>query len=192
MVAIAACVWVFFFAFRNTDAAVSAKVDAIFAAIQIGTFDEVYTRESAPELRQSITPKEWRQLGLTIQTYLGHLNSKKRSHYYVQQANSDRYVDVTYSATFEKGAGEIRTCFKNIDGEWRLAGFKVTSRELLKSWATIACPHCGETCPESAKFCPKCGKPVADHGESKAAAKNDGAHRNDLSAEATPPTPPAR
>lgn len=192
VIVIAACAGFFFFTFRNMDAAVSPKIDALFAAIDNGTFGDTYATETAPELRQATTRKEWEQLGLAIKTRLGSLKAKKLIQFNIQQFNADRCADVVYSATFEKGSGDIRTRFKSINGEWRLVGFRVNSPEFLKDLSTTACPHCGEACPATAKFCPKCGKPLKDHGENKPVSKNDGPHVNDSTAEVAPPTPPAR
>ena len=111
------------------------------------------------------------QLGVAIKTHLGSLKAKKLIQFNIQQFNADRCADVAYSATFEKGSGEIRIRFRSIDGEWRLVGFHVNSPQFLEEPSTTACPYCGETCPEGAKFCPKCGKPLPDAADKKPASK---------------------
>ena len=58
--AIAACAGFFFFAFKDMDAAVSPKIDALFAAIDDGTFGDTYGTETTPELRAATSQKEWR------------------------------------------------------------------------------------------------------------------------------------
>jgi hypothetical protein len=184
--AIAACAGFFYFALRTADAALSPKVDALFAAIDDGTFGDTYAAQAAPELREAVTRKEWEQLGLAIKTRLGPLTSKKLVQWNMQQLNADRWADVVYSATFEKGSGEIRTRFKNIDGEWRLVNFRVNSPEFMKDLLTTPCPYCGEPCPASAKFCPKCGKPLADPGKSKPESKKNDLRANDAAAEVAP------
>jgi hypothetical protein len=55
-----------FFAFRNIDAALSTKIDALFAAIESGTFSDTYSTLTAPELRKVTPRKEWEQLGLAM------------------------------------------------------------------------------------------------------------------------------
>ncbi len=157
---IAACAGFLFLTYRNLDAEVSPKIDAIFAAIDNGTFGETYSTETAPELRETATLEEYRQLGTMFKTNLGALVSKKLVHFNVQQHNADRYADVTYSATFERGAGTIRTRLKKVESEWLLVALHVDSPALLKLAPTSKCPHCGETHPASAKFCPNCGKAV--------------------------------
>ena len=180
-----------FLGFKNTDAALSPKIDALFAAIDDGTFNDMYATETTPELRTAATRKEWEQLGLLIKTRLGPLKSKSLTRFSVQQFNADFCTDAVYSATFEKGTGEILTRFRSIDGDWRLVVFRVNSPEFLTDLSTIACPFCGEACPASAKFCPKCGKPLADHGKHKPAAKKDGRRGKDSAAKAAPSKPPA-
>ena len=193
MVVIAACAGFLYFGYRNMDAALSSKIDALFAAIDNGTFGDTYPTETAPELREATSQKEWEQLGLAIRTRLGPLKAKNLIQSNMQQFNADQTADAVYSATFEIGSGEIRTRFRNVDGEWRLAVFRVNSPEFLKDLSTVPCPHCGELCPASAKFCPKCGKPVADHVEGKTRSKNDDPRVNGTTTEEmAPPTPPAR
>jgi hypothetical protein len=192
-VVIAACAGFMYFGFRNMDAALSPKIDTLFAAIDNGTFGDTYPTETAPELREAIGQKEWEQLGVAIRTRLGPLKAKTMIQFNIQQFNADRFADAVYSATFEKGPGEIRTRFRDIDGEWRLVNFRVNSPEFVKDLSTVPCPHCGEPCPASANFCPKCGKPVADHGKGKTESKNDHPRVNGTTTEQmAPPTPPAR
>jgi hypothetical protein len=193
MVVIAACAGFWYFGFRYTDAALSPKIDALFAAIDNGTFGDTYPTETAPELRKAIGRKEWEQLGLAIRSRLGPLKAKNLTQFNIRQFNTDQSADAVYSATFEKGSGEIRTRFRNVDGEWRLVIFRVNSPEFLKDLSTVPCPHCGEVCPASAKFCPKCGKPITDHGAGKTVSKNDNPHVNGTTTEeVAPPAPPAR
>ena len=52
-----------------------------------------------------------------------------------------------------------------------LWAFTWNSPQFLKEPSTTACPYCGETCPEGAKFCPKCGKPLPDAADKKPASK---------------------
>ena len=115
--------------------------------------------------------------------------AKNLTQFSVQHSPADTRADATYSATFEKGPGEVWTQFRKIGGDWRLVSFRVNSPEFLKDLLTIACPYCGEACPASAKFCPKCGKPLAQHGENKPTSKGNSPHVNDSTTKTAPSTP---
>jgi hypothetical protein len=170
-VAIAACAGFFFFAFKNMDAALSPKIDALFAAIDNGTFSGKYAAETTAEFKNATSHEQWDQLGSAIKSRLGRLKAKHITRFNVQQFNADQFADVTYSATFEKGSGDIVARFRGVGGEWRLVAFRVNSPEFLKDLAAKACPYCGEACPASAKICPKCGKPLTDQSKTKPSTK---------------------
>jgi hypothetical protein len=186
--AIAACAGFVFFTFKNMDAAVSPKIDELFAAIDNGTFGDKYETETTPEFKKVTSRTQWEQIGMAVKTRLGRLKAKKLGQFNIQQLNADQSADVSYSATFEKGSGEILTRFRRTGGQWRLVSFFVRSPEFLIGLSTKACPYCGEACPASAKFCPKCGKPLEDHGRDKPAMKNDGHHVNGSTTGVAPPT----
>jgi DNA-directed RNA polymerase subunit RPC12/RpoP len=112
-----------------------------------------------------------------------------RQLWYVRVA-SDLGAQFFDGSTFPSGLKPGR--LRSIDGQWRLVNIRVNSPEFLKDMAAIACPHCGEACPASAKFCPKCGKPLGEHGENKAASARGAARANNSAADAAPPRPPAR
>ena len=66
-VMVAICAGAFFFAFKSTDAAVSPKVNALFAKIDDGTFGGAYATETSPELRAALSKEKWEQIGLNSQ-----------------------------------------------------------------------------------------------------------------------------
>jgi hypothetical protein len=173
LAAIAVCAGFFYFAFKNMDAAVSPKIDELFAAIDGGTFSGKYEAETTPEFKKATSHEQWDQLGSAIKSRLGSLKAKHITQFNVQQLNADQFADVTYSATFEKGSGDIVARLRNAGGQWRLVAFRVNSAEFLKDLSTKACPFCGEACPASAKFCPKCGKPLTDREKTKPASKSN-------------------
>ena len=182
---VAACAGLFVSAFRNigkADGAISSKVDALFAAIDKGTFGDLYATATTPEFREKVSRKEWDQIGLAVKTHLGRLKAKTVARSNFQQFNADQYADAVYSATFEKGTGEIRTRFTGSGGDWRLLVFHVDSPQFLQDLSTRVCPHCGEACPASAKFCPHCGKPLPAEGNGKIVPKKAGHHRKDTTA----------
>lgn len=163
--AIAVCAGVFLRTYRSMDADLSPKVDAIFAAINDGSFGDKYATETTPEFQKVMTRKQYEEFGAMIQAKLGPLKAKTRTQLNVRQFNAESFADVAYSALFEKANGTIQARFRMVDGDWRLVSFHVNSPEFLKEAATKPCPSCGELIPISAKFCPSCGKPVAEQAK---------------------------
>ncbi len=171
VVLIAACAGAFFFLTKNVEADVSPRVDALFAAIDRGTFGATYLTETTPELRKAVSRKEYEDLGRAIKTHLGPLRSKTLTRWNAQQFNAESYVDAAYTGSFEKGSGAISTRFKKVDGQWRLLSFLVTSNAFFTDVATEKCPYCGELNPPGAKFCSSCGKPLTDRRKVKSRPK---------------------
>ncbi len=182
VIGIVACAGFFYFiydTFKDTGTAVSSKIDALFAAIDKGTFADAYETETTPEFRETLTKKEWQELGSAIKMHLGHFKSKQLVNSWASGFKSDQSANVEYSATFDKGSADIRAHLKLIGGNWRFMSFRVESPAFIKDLATRPCPHCGAACPRSAKFCPSCGKSVVDHDKTEPVSKekNEGQGR---------------
>jgi zinc-ribbon domain/Protein of unknown function (DUF4019) len=160
--AIASCAGFFFLTFRNMDATLSPTIDELFAAIDNETFAETYDTHTTAELQQTVTREQYAELGLTIKTRLGSLESKSLRQFNVRQINANRYADVVYNATFENGSGTISGRFKKNGDRWLVVSFHVDSPEFQKDLATGKCPHCGEPHTSNARFCPICGKPLTN------------------------------
>jgi hypothetical protein len=143
--------------YRDTEAAISPKIDGMFQAIDNDRFGKTYELETAPELRQVASKEQYEQLGRTIKTRLGSLKTKSMKSFNARQNNADSYVDVVYSATFEKGSGTIKARLKKSAGDWVFVQFQVDSPEFLKDLAVASCPKCGKPRPANAQFCPACG-----------------------------------
>jgi hypothetical protein len=171
---IAVCVAAFFLVYKNVDKMVSPKVDALFAAIDNGTFGETYATETTPEFRAATSRKDYEQIGQAVKNRLGRLQSKTLTQFNAQHFPGGSCFEAAYSARFEKGSGTISVRFKSVEGEWRLLYFGVTSPELIKEPATKNCPFCGEPNPVTAKFCANCGKPLA--GDKPAAGGKKAKH----------------
>jgi hypothetical protein len=157
--------------FKNFDKEVSPAVDKLFAAAASGDFGSTYEADTSAEFKQATTKEQYEQLGATIGTRLGELKSKSLNSFHVSQQNADRYIDVKYAGTFEKGSGTISARFKKDGERWVLVHFNVNSPALLGEALTAKCPHCGEATAASAKFCPKCGKPIKEDAEPAAEAE---------------------
>jgi hypothetical protein len=151
-----------YLAFKNVDADLSPRIDAMFAAIEDGRFGETYFTDTAPELRAAQTRAEYEQVGRLVKERLGTLRSKTLTLWNVQYFNAEGHADVAYSASFAKGQGTIRAQFKRTGGEWKLLNFRVDSPEFQKDLVSETCPHCGKLHPVAAKFCPNCGTPLPD------------------------------
>jgi hypothetical protein len=162
LVLVVGAVGLFLVFYKNADAAVSPKIDSLFAAVDNGTFAGTYLTETTPELRAALSQEKYERIGRTVQSRLGHLRSKTLTQFNASWFNGESCMNVAYSAAFEKGTATIRASFKKLDGQWRLLGIFVESPQLLDDASTVKCPHCGETAPSTAKYCPSCGKSIAD------------------------------
>ncbi len=120
------CAGGFLAVLRKVDATLSAKVDALFGAIDRGTFAETYSTQTTPGFRETTTREQYGQLGRTIKARWGALRSKKLSHINIKQISAD----AVYDAQFDKGPATIEAKFEKVRGEWLLASFHVTSPEL--------------------------------------------------------------
>ncbi len=162
---IALCAGTLVYSFRMMDSEISPMVDELFVAIENDKFAETYDTHLTPEFQKVSTREQYAQLGRLINTNLGELKSKKLVRFNVQQLNANRFADVVYSGTFEKGAGTISVKFKKVGEKWLLVGFHVNSPAFVKELATANCPHCGEPHNSGAKFCSKCGQAIVPAGE---------------------------
>jgi hypothetical protein len=178
LAAIAVCAGFFFFFSQNVESTLSPKIDALFAHIDKGTFGKNYFVETTPEFQSVTSKKDYEKLGVIIKSNLGRLKSKTLQQYNAQQFTTNSFVEVIYSATFEKGEGTIRVRFKKVNGDWRLLNFFVNSPAFVKNIATQSCPHCRESCQAEAKFCPSCGKAMKDRDEGISPKKKEGNQKN--------------
>lgn len=160
MIGLAAIILLFFSLYRNADQNVSPRIEALFTAMENGTFAETYDTETCPELRQAATRDQYSTLGDGISVNLGALKSKTLTSFNMQQFNSDRIINASYNATFEKGKGTIQATLKKQNGEWKFLSFFVHSPNLLNAIATKKCPSCGAAYTATASFCPSCGVAV--------------------------------
>ena len=124
------CAGVFLVTFQKMDAVLSPKVDALFRAIDDGTFAGTYSTGTTPEFREAMTRQQYDELGQRIKARLGSMQSKKLTSINFQKRNTKTFADVVYQARFTKGPASIEARFEKIEGEWLLASFHVASPEL--------------------------------------------------------------
>ena len=151
--------------FKSFDKDVSPVVDKLFAAAASGDFGSTYEADTSPEFKQVTSQEKYEEIGALVETRLGAMKSKSLAKYFISQKNADRFVDVTYNATFEKGTGTIAARFKKEGDRWVLQQININSPVLLGEVAKEKCPHCGKPIAASVKFCPHCGKAVAKDAE---------------------------
>lgn len=160
---VVACAGLMVMGVRSASSApgeVSAAVDGLMRAAADGSFAQTYTSATTPEFRQSVTAVDYARLGDTIKTQLGALRSKQVTQLNMRQVNAQSSVDVTYKATFERGAGTIHVTLRHSGGQWRLLALNVNSPALLNDLPSQTCPKCGGKYARSARFCPHCGENV--------------------------------
>ncbi len=127
IVSIAVCGGLLFWGYSSADKVAGPEVDAMFAAIDNGTFVDTYDTRVTPALQAAATRQEYEQLGEVIRTRLGSLQSKSLRSFNWRQHNADSWIEATYAATFEKGQGEIIVKMQRIGEEWKFASFRVNS-----------------------------------------------------------------
>lgn len=161
---VVSCAGLLFMGFKNTDANISPRIDAMFSAIENDTFAETYETETTQDLRNAATKEQYEALGNAIAVRLGALQSKSLRGFNMRQLNAASYVDVTYNAAFEKGNGTIVAKLKNQGGKWKFVTFRVNSPVFEQDIATATCSSCGEPHSANARFCPSCGAGVTSAG----------------------------
>lgn len=157
---IATCAGLFYTGYKNADAAVSPKIDAMCIAIVNDDLVNSYANETATEFKNAVSEEQFVSLGRDIALQLGSLKTKSMQGFKLKQQNAKSYIDVSYAAVFEKGSGTIIATLKKQDGEWKFIGFRVNSPVF-----TQKCPSCGKPCASIAKFCPVCGTSLANELE---------------------------
>lgn len=155
------CAGGLYLSLKTMDTSISPKIDELFVAIEDDKFADTYDTHTTPELQKVASREQYLQIGQTVKTRLGKLKSKSLVRFNMQQMNANRYADVAYNATFEKGSGTITAKLKKVGDQWLLVAFHVNSPEFMKDLATGKCPHCGEPHSTGAKYCSKCGKEIS-------------------------------
>ena len=155
---IGSCAGLLYVGFKNTDTAISPRIDALFAAIDNDEFADTYDIETTKEFKNAVTREQYESIGNAVALRLGKLKTKSLLGFKMGQHNADSYVDVSYKATFEKGEGAIIAKLKKQGGEWRFLSFRVNSPVFEQDLATQKCPSCNSPHTPNAKFCPSCGK----------------------------------
>ena len=125
---IAACGGLLWWGYSTVKESADPEVDAMFAAIDSGTFADSYNTKTTADFRRTMTQEEYAAMGEAIKENLGSLQSKTKTSFKV---NSDAAIDVTYSAQFEKGTAEIVVRLTSTDMvNWKFDSFAVRSDQL--------------------------------------------------------------
>ncbi|MCO6043188.1 hypothetical protein NG895_04660 [Aeoliella sp. ICT_H6.2] len=129
IVCLALCGGLIYWGFSNATKTADPQIDAVFAAIEGDTMGQAYDTMTTSEFRAVTSRQQFQELGDTIATRLGKLQSKTLQSFNIQQHNSDSTIEVTYNAEFEKGPGTIMATLKDEAGQWKLLHFRVNSPE---------------------------------------------------------------
>jgi hypothetical protein len=157
---IGSCAGLLYSGYKNTEAAISPRIDSMFAAMDNQSFSATYETETTQELRNVVSKEQYSALGDTIQTRLGRMNSKSLQGFKMQKSTNGAFIDVSYQAKFESGDGTILARLKKEGSEWKFVNFRVNSPLFLQDIATTKCASCGKAHAANAKFCPSCGTKV--------------------------------
>ena len=160
MLLVGTCAGLFYTGYKNADATVSPKIDAMCVAIVNDDLLNSYANETTTEFKNAVSEEQFVSLGRDIALRLGTLKTKSMQGFKLKQRNAESFIDVSYAAVFEKGSGTIISTLKKQDGEWKFIGFRVNSPVF-----TQKCPSCGNPCSSTAKFCPVCGASFANELE---------------------------
>lgn len=163
--------------YRTADKAVSPQVDAMFAAMDDGSFADTYETHTTDELRSVASKEQYDALGKAIALRLGEFKKKTLHSFQMRRQNGGSYIDVRYSAEFEKGNGTIDARLKKEQGDWKFVAFHVNSPVFSQDLATVECSACGKPRSADARFCPSCGTAVVEAAESEPAV-GQGAEAN--------------
>lgn len=171
VVAIASCAGLLYVGYKNTDAAISPRIDAMFSAMERGTFSDTYESETTQELQDVATKEQYEAMGQAVAVRLGPLKSKTLQSFSARQQNAFSYADVSYDAQFEKGNGVIIARLKKVGSDWKFLSFRVNSPVFEQDIATARCPACDKPHAKNASFCPSCGKELAKATSSESSQK---------------------
>src|SRR6266481_3788162 len=127
IVLIVSCAGVGFYAFRSANSSVGPEIDRLLAAIDSDTFAQTYDTDTTAEFRQETSRQQYDDIGKAVRIRLGRLKTKSLTSFNIRQLNAESYLDVAYSASFEKGKGTISAKMTKEAGEWKLVAFRVAS-----------------------------------------------------------------
>ncbi len=130
VLAIVACGGFGWWAVNMAKKAADAPVDAMFTAIDNGTFGDTYDTKTTASFRNTMSREEYVAMGEAIKENLGSLQSKTMTGFTGAQENAATFIDVTYDATFEKGTGTIRARLAQEGADMKFEEFTVTSDKL--------------------------------------------------------------
>jgi hypothetical protein len=126
-VLIGSCAGLLYLGYKQASDTASPRVDALFAAIEDGTFAKTYETETTRELRQAASKEQYEAMGQAITSRLGKLKSKSLRGFRTGQFNANSFIDATYQATFEQGDGTISVRLKQEGDDWKFVRFHVQS-----------------------------------------------------------------
>ena len=162
---VALCGGFLYLGYKTASDSAGPKIDRLFAAIEDDTFAETYETDTTPEFQATTSKEQYSDIGKSVATRLGRLHRKSLESFSMHEYNAEATVDVTYTARFEKGKGEIDVKLKKQDGAWKLAAFRVNSPLFQQDLATANCPKCGAPHATTARFCPACGARLTQQPE---------------------------
>ncbi len=163
---VALCGGALYLGYQTASNSAAPQIDHFLDAIAEGTFADTYESDTTSEYRAVTTKEQHADIGKAIAARLGRLESKSLQRFNMQQMNASSFMDVTYSAKFEKGSATISARLKNEGGKWKFVKFQVQSPEFQKDLSTAVCSKCGAPHAADARFCPQCGASLTEGSQS--------------------------
>ncbi len=178
---VVSCAGLLYWGYATAGKVVSPRVDALFRAIEEGSFAETYDTQTAQGLRDKTTREQYAALGETFRRRLGPLKSKTFESCSMRQHNADSYIAATYKATFEKGTGTLFATMVKEDSDWKFLTFRVNSPLFDSDLSTTSCSLCGASHAIEDHFCPACGVellPPNEQGEEAGGDRDEPVENN--------------
>jgi len=110
--------------------AATAEVARFHAALDAGKSQQIWSEGDA-QLRQSTSRDQFVKLLDAVHRKLGKVTSSKQVGWNANATTGGTFLTVTMETAFERGSGTEEFVFKKADQRVALAGYQITSQEMM-------------------------------------------------------------
>jgi hypothetical protein len=111
---------------RTPEDQVADQVDALFAALEAGNFEDTYRNDTTNRFRENVRRSDYLELGAKITSQFGALQSKTQTKFESQPLPAGgMQAFASYDGVFEKGHAVILAQFRKVDKKWLMENFMV-------------------------------------------------------------------